>query len=80
VDEKLNSPVERQVEEQENNIKGELDFVDDADVIMDDDANVLLGRKTCSASGRKLLIIDNGLTIIDLDSGCWGGWGRCGLF
>lgn len=37
---------------------GDLDLVDEADVVMAEDANVLLGRKTCSASGRKLLIID----------------------
>lgn len=33
-------------------------LVNDADVVMAEDANQLLGRKICAASGHKLMIID----------------------
>jgi len=35
-----------------------LELVDDADVVMAEDAYQLLGRKMCAASGHKLLTID----------------------
>ena len=35
-----------------------LYLVDDADVVMAEDAYQLFGRKMCSASGHKLLTID----------------------
>ena len=42
-----------------------LYLVDDADVVMAEDAYQLFGRKMCSASGHKLLTIDYCLLIID---------------
>ena len=42
-----------------------LDLMNDADVVMAEDANQLLGRKICAASGHKLMSNDFGLTIID---------------
>ncbi len=35
-----------------------LDLMNDADVVMAEDANQLLGRKMCTTSGHKLIIID----------------------
>ncbi len=42
-----------------------LDLMNDADVVMAEDSNQLLGRKMCAASGHKLMSNDFGLTIID---------------
>ncbi len=42
-----------------------LGLMNDADVVMAEDANQLLGRKMCAASGHKLMSNDYGLTIID---------------
>lgn len=42
-----------------------FDLLNHADVVMAEDANQLLGRKMCAASGHKLMSKDYGLTIID---------------
>jgi len=40
-------------------------LMNDADIVMAEDAYQLLGRKMCAASGHKLMSNDYGFTIID---------------